>query len=179
MTNQQRPLIDDWIKTYGLETWVKQMLNVSVTPLIHLLYAHGIAMESHAQNMILIHKNGMPTRLALKDFHDGIRFSREGLNDPTLCPLLRPTPDIHARVNRNSFIETDDLLLVRDFVHDAFFFINLSEICLFLEEHYDLPEASFWKMVAEVILQYQQRFSHLAERFQLFPLLLKPFRSNS
>jgi 2-[(L-alanin-3-ylcarbamoyl)methyl]-3-(2-aminoethylcarbamoyl)-2-hydroxypropanoate synthase len=170
MTNQQRPLIDDWIQMYGLETWVKQMLNVSVTPLIHLLYAHGIAMESHAQNMILIHKNGMPTRLALKDFHDGIRFSREGLTDPALCPLLRPTPDIHARVNRNSFIETDDLSLVRDFVHDAFFFINLSEICLFLEEYYGLSEASFWKMVAEVILQYQQRFSHLAERFQLFPL---------
>ena len=34
--------------------------------MIHMLYYHGIAFESHAQNMMLIHENGWPTRIALK-----------------------------------------------------------------------------------------------------------------
>ena len=29
--------------------------------------------------MMLIHENGWPTRIAFKDFHDGVRFKREHL----------------------------------------------------------------------------------------------------
>jgi len=164
------PLIQGWIEQYGVESWVKQLLHVSITPLIHLLYAHGIAMESHAQNMVLIHRNGWPVRLALKDFHDGIRFQKETLTHPELLPDLAPTPDAHKKVNRNSFIETDDVELVRDFVHDAFFFINLSELAYFFDEGYGLDENVFWMYAKEVIEAYHSRFSHLQERFRLFDL---------
>lgn len=163
-------LIDEWVNRYGIENWVKQLLHVSITPLIHLLYAHGIAMESHAQNMVLIHENGWPIRLALKDFHDGIRFKKEALSEPKLCPNLTPTPDVHKKVNCNSFIETDHIELVRDFVHDAFFFINLSEIAFFIDENYRLQEVEFWKSARGVIESYQSRFSHLKERFTMFDL---------
>jgi len=164
------PLIHEWVNQYGVENWVKQLLHVSITPLIHLLYGHGIAMESHAQNMVLIHKNGWPVRLALKDFHDGIRFKKDTLAEPSWCPDLIPTPDVHKKVNRNSFIETDDIELVRDFVHDAFFFINLSEIAFFFEEYYGVRETEFWKNADDVIKSYQTRFSHLKQRFTLFDL---------
>lgn len=50
------PLIESWIKSYGAEAWMKQFLSVAVRPMIHMLYYHGIAFESHAQNMMLIHK---------------------------------------------------------------------------------------------------------------------------
>ncbi|WP_172368978.1 IucA/IucC family protein [Sporosarcina jiandibaonis] len=163
-------LINEWVNRYGTENWVKQLLHVSITPLIHLLYAHGIAMESHAQNMVLVHENGWPIRLALKDFHDGIRFKKDTLADPSLCPDLIPTPDVHKKVNLNSFIETDDIQLVRDFVHDAFFFINLSEIAFFFEEYYGVQEMEFWKNAHDVIESYQSRFSHLKERFSMFDL---------
>ncbi|OCA85363.1 siderophore biosynthesis protein [Bacillus wudalianchiensis] len=164
------PIIHRWINQYGAENWVKQLLHVSITPLIHLLYAHGIAMESHAQNMVLIHKDGWPVRLALKDFHDGIRFKRGTLAEPAWCPDLMPTPDAHKKVNLNSFIETDDIELVRDFVHDAFFFINLSEIAFFFEEFYGVQEADFWKSACHVIEAYHARFSHLKVRFTMFDL---------
>lgn len=164
------PLIHEWVNQYGVENWVKQLLHVSITPLIHLLYAHGIAMESHAQNMVLIHKDGWPVRLALKDFHDGIRFQKDTLVEPSWCPDLMPTPDVHKKVNRNSFIETDDIELVRDFVHDAFFFINLSEIAFFFEEYYSVQEMEFWKSADDVIKSYQSCFSHLKERFAMFDL---------
>ena len=47
--------------------WTKQFYSVAIRPMIHMLYYHGIAFESHAQNMMLIHENGWPT-CALKIF---------------------------------------------------------------------------------------------------------------
>ncbi|MDQ0916524.1 IucA/IucC family protein [Paenibacillus sp. V4I5] len=165
-----RPFIDRWVKEHGIERWMERYIEVSVVPLIHMLYAHGIALESHAQNMILVHENGFPTRLALKDFHDGIRFSREHLADPQQYPALTPVPSHHPKINRNSFIETDRPDVVRDFVHDAFFFINLAEAALFMEEHYQVPETVFWSKVAHTIRQYQEQHPQLQQRFELFDL---------
>lgn len=166
----EQPLIDPWVKRWGLKHWLEQLLQVSILPLIHLLYAHGIAMEAHAQNIVLIHKAGYPVRLALKDFHDGVRFSRNLLSEPALCPDLKATPAYHARVNRNSFIETDNAIEVRDFLHDALFFINLAEFGLFLEENYDLEEDWFWSKAIEIIRNYQARFPQLSARFEKFDL---------
>lgn len=146
------PLIDPWIRAHGIRPWLRRVLAVSVLPLVHLLQRHGIAVESHAQNMVLVHRDGNPTRVALRDFHDGVRFCRSRLADPALCPPLVPPPDHHT--NRNSFLETDDLDQVTDFLLDAFFFINLGELALFLADAYALPETAFWETTREVIADY-------------------------
>lgn len=166
--SDRRPLVDNWIRTWGLEAWVVQWLRVSVTPLIHWLYAHGIAFEAHGQNMILLHRDGWPVRIALRDFHDGIRFSRAHLGQPEQCPPLTATPAEHARVNRNSYLETHRAAEVRDFLLDAFWLINLSEMAWFFQQAYGLSEFWFWSQVAQVVLDYQARFPHLKARFQLF-----------
>lgn len=163
-----QPYIDPWVQRLGIEAWVQALLKTCIMPLIHFLYAHGIALEAHAQNMILVHTQGEPRRAAFKDFHDGIRFSRQHLTDPIRCPTMVPTPDEHVRVNRNSFIETDDPLLVRDFMLDAFFFINLTELAIFLNEQYGFSEHRFWSLAHGVIENYQQRFVSLKQRFELF-----------
>lgn len=165
-----RPLIEPWIQRHGAEAWLTGLFEASILPIIHMLYAHGIALESHAQNMVLIHQEGMPARIALKDFHDGIRFSKKHLLKPDQCPQLLGTPDYHARVNRNSFIETDDLAAVRDFMHDAFFFINLGELAMLLADSFGYPEQKFWGLARQVMESYQHRFPHLSERFSLFDL---------
>lgn len=165
-----KPFIESFIQKIGLESWVRKLLDTSILPILHLMFAHGIAMESHAQNMILVLKDGIPKRLALKDFHDGIRFSRQTLTRPEVCPSLESTPEYHARINRNSFIETDDVEQVRDFMLDAFFFINLGELALFLSEHYSVDEKTFWLWVHQAIEQYQDRFQDLKKRFELFNL---------
>lgn len=165
-----RPFIDPWLQKHGVEAWTRRLLEVAITPIIHMLFAHGVALESHAQNMILIHKEGLPVRVALKDFHDGVRFSRNHLTAPAACPELFPVPAHHPKINRNSFIETDTPEVVRDFVHDAFFFINVAELCLFLEEHYELTESEFWRMAAKVIHDYQREHSEHKPRFELFNL---------
>ncbi|SLM62484.1 MULTISPECIES: IucA/IucC family protein [Dickeya] len=162
------PFIDHWVRQYGLEAWTRQLLVVTVTPIIHMLYAEGIGMESHGQNIILIARDGWPERIALKDFHDGVRYSPDHLARPAMRPDLVPLPASHAKINRNSFILTEDVNAVRDFTCDAFFFICLAEMAIFLRQHYALPEAQFWQMTAEVVLDYQAAHPQHRSRYALF-----------
>ncbi len=165
-----QPFIMPWVHDISLEPWVRRLLEVSIPPIIHFLYAYGIAFEAHAQNMTLIHHRGIPTRVALKDFHDGIRFAPAYLSPAHPAPDLTATPPSHARVNRNSYLQTDDPGEVRDFMHDAFFFINLSELALFLADSYGFAEERFWSLARSVVTGYQRRFPDLRERFALFNL---------
>lgn len=165
---QKTAFIDPWITRYGLEAWTNQLLKVTVLPVIHMLYAEGIGMESHGQNIILIVKEGWPVRIALKDFHDGVRYSPDHLARPEMQPELIPLPASHAQINRNSFILTDDVNAVRDFSCDCLFFICLTDIAIFLHQHYGMDESRFWEMTAEIITGYQQRHPQHRERFALF-----------
>ncbi|CAN1600973.1 IucA/IucC family protein [Pseudomonas mediterranea] len=165
---EQLPFIDAWIAQYGLQAWTQRLLEVTVPPIIHMLYAEGIGMESHGQNIVLITRDGWPQRIALKDFHDGVRYSPAHLARPKLCPTLVPLPASHAKLNRNSFIITDDVNAVRDFSCDCFFFICLAEMAIFLRQHYQLDEARFWQMTADVITAYQAAHPQHRERFALF-----------
>ncbi|OZG73306.1 AcsC protein [Hahella sp. CCB-MM4] len=173
---EAKPLIDSWIQQYGLKAWTEQVLRVSTTPIIHMLFAHGIGMESHAQNIVLIHQNGWPVRIALKDFHDGVRYSPAHLTDPERAPDLYPVPPSHALINANSFILTNDLDAVRDFSCDAFFFICLAELGIFLEQQYQLVETEFWSMTAKIILDYQSAYPEHAERYKAFDVFAETYQ---
>ncbi|MBJ6362967.1 IucA/IucC family protein [Paenibacillus sp. GCM10012307] len=163
------PFIHPWVQEHGVEQWLSTLLQASVVPLIHLLIVHGASLESHAQNMILIAKNGLAERIALKDFHDGVRYM------PTLAnslgyPKIEYPPANHQRPNRNSFIEKERPEELRDFLLDALLVINLSELAFFLSRHYGFAEQRFWEAVAETIIGYQQQFPEFKERFEQFDL---------
>lgn len=164
------PFISPWIDRYGLETWVRQLIYVSTLPIIHLLFAEGVGMESHGQNIVVIHRDGWPTRVALKDFHDGVRFSTAHLARPELAPDLEPVPPRHAALNRNSFLVTDDVTAVRDYSCDAFFFIALGEMAIFLHRHFGFEESRFWSITAEVVKQYQRDNPQHEERYRCFDI---------
>jgi 2-[(L-alanin-3-ylcarbamoyl)methyl]-3-(2-aminoethylcarbamoyl)-2-hydroxypropanoate synthase len=165
------PFIAGWVKEQGVEAWARRLLEVTVPPVLHLLVAHGIALEAHAQNLILIHEGGRPRRLALRDFHDGVRFSVAGLADPAARPALRPTPPEHLRVNRNSYLEAHSDEEVRDFLCDCFFFVNLAELAMFLEDIFGLAEERFWAFARRVIEDHRRRFPWLGERAARFDVL--------
>lgn len=167
---RQEPAISPWIGKYGLEGWTRRLLDVTVTPLIHMLYAHGLALESHAQNIILIHREGWPARVALKDFHDGVRFSKGHLPRPDVCPDLHREPAHHRAINRHSYMQTDDLAAVKDFLHSAFFFVCLGELAITLAEAYGLPEEAFWKMAADVIYRYQEEHPQYRQAYDWYDL---------
>lgn len=166
------PFIAPWIERHGLEAWTRQLIHVATLPIIHMLFAEGIGMESHGQNIVVIHRDGWPTRVALKDFHDGVRFSTDHLARPELAPALEPVPASHAALNRNSFIVTDDVAAVRDYSCDAFFFIALAEMAIFLHRYFGLGESRFWAMTAEVIIEYQRAHPEHTERYQCFDVFV-------
>lgn len=143
------PLIADWIARHGADPWVDALFRVALLPVMHLLLVQGIALESHQQNMVLLHRDGWPTRVALKDFHDGVRFVPDLL--PGMRPLLVPTPAEHARVNANSYVEARDVEDVRDFLLDALLGVNLAELGWCLDLWFGYPETRFWERVVEAL----------------------------
>lgn len=161
-----RPFVDRWVTRYGAEAWLKRLVERAWLPVLHLLWEHGIALESHAQNMVLLHEDGLPVRVALKDFHDGVRFSRTLLSGP--APALTAPPPEHARVNPNSFLETDDADELRDFTFDALFFVNLAELAWLFQRFYGMAEARFWQITREVLHAHQARHPQQAVRHALF-----------
>jgi siderophore synthetase component len=149
------PFVAPWIEAWGAERWAGCLLEVAVGPLARLLQVHGLALEAHAQNVLLVHREGWPERLVVRDLHDGIRFSRRHLAEPDRVPDLAATPAAHLRVNRNSFVETDDPAAVRDFVHDALFFVNLAEVAFVLADAFGLDERWFWSRARDVVERHR------------------------
>ncbi|WP_255668238.1 IucA/IucC family protein [Brevibacillus daliensis] len=123
------PFIDPWVKEQGLENWLTKLLETSMLPVVHLLVKHGIAMESHAQNMILVHRKGVPTRVALKDFHEDLIFCQPFLHEPDKCPDFAEVHEYYATKPANTmFHMDDDTSTVRDLTLETLFLINLGPI---------------------------------------------------
>ena len=179
LQKNDQALIQPWIEHYGVEKWTRQMLSVVIRPIIHLLFAEGIATESHGQNIILVHQQGWPTRVLLKDFHDGVRYSPAHLAHPELAPQLEQLPAQYAETNRMSFILTDDLKGIRDFSCACLFFVALSDIAISLQQHYGLAEQDFWQWAAEVIHEYQQQHPEHQERYTSFDVFADTLRIES
>lgn len=163
------PFIQDAVERHGVEKWSEALVRTVTLPIIHLLYAHGIALESHAQNIILVLEDDLPKRIIIKDLHDGVRYVPDQLLHPERAPKLNPEPETHRKFNRYSFIYAGDVSEVRDYTYDAFFFICMTDIALALEK-FGLSEEAFWQLCAGVIVDYQREHPEYAERFVAFDL---------
>ncbi|MGX8883976.1 IucA/IucC family protein [Methylovorus sp. SPW-M1] len=155
---------DDWIRQHGLIPWVERLLDVLLTPFMHLLYAHGIGFEAHAQNTILIFQDGLPVRAAVRDLPGGIRFARDYLQAPETCPMLLDAPEYRLTPGERSVLDATPQEVVW-YLHDAIFFVHVAEIAHFLNAKYALDETDFWGMVSRTIERYQLSFPDLEERY--------------
>ncbi|QGQ99113.1 IucA/IucC family siderophore biosynthesis protein [Paenibacillus psychroresistens] len=163
------PFIQAAIEQYGVDKWSDALIRTVTLPIIHLLYAHGIALESHAQNIILVVENHFPKSIILKDLHDSVRYVPDKLLQPDWAPKLNPEPETHRKFNRYSFIQAEAVSEVRDYTYDAFFFICMTDICLTFEK-FGLSEADFWRKCTATILSYQQDHPEFKDRFEMFDL---------
>lgn len=161
-----RPFIDPWVRHHGSGQWLKRLVERVYLPVLHLLWEHGVALESHAQNMILLVEEGLPARVALKDFHDGVRFCRALLSAP--APVLAAPPPEHTQINPNSFLESENAEELRDFTFDALFFVNLAELAWLFQCHYGMTEKQFWQITGEVLQAHQKRHPRSEARYLLF-----------
>lgn len=172
-------LIAPWLDKYGVETWIAQLIKVTVTPLLHILFGYGVALECHAQNIVLVHQNGYPIKVLLKDLHDGVRYSPEHLTQQHLRPDFYSLPPAHAALNRGSFIETEDTDGIRDMTVACLFFVALSDIAIFMQTHYNYSEMAFWQQVADCVTDYQTSHPEHQIRFDLFDVFAEQTRIES
>ncbi|WP_428423445.1 IucA/IucC family protein [Pararhizobium sp.] len=149
-----KPFADDWIRRFGLMPWTNRLIEVSVLPVWHLLVHHGIAVEAHGQNMLLVHRDGWPVRLILRDFHDSMEFCPAFLREPEKAPDFLSLNPLYSQAEPDQYYWTDNLDSLRELVMDTLFVYNLTEISHLLDHCYDLPEARFWKRVESLLSSY-------------------------
>ncbi len=94
-----RPLVHGFLQGFNgrpasdnqLLNWFDDYQALLLRPVLALFFNHGIVMEPHLQNSVLIHDNGRPVQLLLRDF-EGIKLTADlGIQhvQDTLHPRVR------------------------------------------------------------------------------------------
>ncbi|MGG1610079.1 IucA/IucC family protein [Bacillus wiedmannii] len=169
------PVIDAWLNKYGIENWLRLLIQKAIIPVIHLVVEYGIVLESHGQNMILVHKEGLPVRIALKDFHEGLEFYRPFLKEMNKCPDFTKMHKTYANGKMNDFFEMDRIECLQEMVLDALFLFNVGELAFVLADEYDWKEENFWMIVVEEIENHFRKYPHLKDRFESIQLYTPTF----
>ncbi len=169
------PVIDAWLNKYGIENWLRLLIQKAIIPVIHLVVEYGIVLESHGQNMILVHKEGLPVRIALKDFHEGLEFYRPFLKEMNKCPDFTKMHKTYANGKMNDFFEMDRIECLQEMVLDALFLFNVGELAFVLADEYDWKEENFWMIVVEESENHFRKYPHLKDRFESIQLYTPTF----
>lgn len=163
--------IQPWLAQHGTERWVKALLAAMVPPLLHLMVAHGVLLECHAQNTLLIVRDGLPCRIALRDLPGGLHYLPGPAADAAQQAGLRTAPAYRNALNASAGFAFGSETEARDYLLEVMFFINLGELAWRLERQHDYPEAQFWRAAACAVLDYQEQFPAMAPRQRQFDLL--------
>lgn len=174
-----RPFIHQWLERYSLQAWLKQLFDTSVLPVWHLLIQHGIAIEAHAQNLLLFHRDGMPSRLAARDFHESVEYVRNFLREPEREPDFISRDQRYQAAKPDEFYWMQDVEALRELFVDTLYIYNLAELAHLLEQHYDFSEQRFWRLLQTSLQQYADEVGIDPAREQRLGLQQKKFRTES
>ena len=144
-----------------VDDWVRRLHEVTLPPLVHVLYRFGATFSPHGQNCLLVTRDHVPVRLVVKDFVDDAMISAEAL--PELASL---PPTVRETLGGG----LESLLLVQWIQGGLLVCVHryVSEI---LDEDLGYPEAAFWAHAERALRRYQDRFEdELGGRFALFDL---------
>ena len=148
------PFIDVWVHRHGFRNWLGQLLQVAVLPVWHLLVGHGIATEAHGQNMVLVHRDGWPVRLVLRDFHDSVEYVPGFLRQPDKVPDFLALDPAYRDALPDQYYWMEDVETLGELVTDALFVFNLAEVSHLLQTFYGLREADFWTAIRRMLTDY-------------------------
>lgn len=135
--------------------WLKRFAEVSVTPLLICLYKYGLAFSPHGENTMLIHANGVPQKMVLKDFIDDINLVDEDFPELASLPIEGQILLRHPAHELSHFIFTGLLM------------VHYRYICnVFLQDYPEYSEVEFWQTISSVIDAFHQAHPELAERIE-------------
>jgi siderophore synthetase component len=143
-----------------VDAWVRRLHEVTLPPLLHVLYRFGAAFSPHGQNCMLVLRDDVPVRLVVKDFVDDMMVSSDPL--PELA-------DMPAGVRAALGDGVEAAILVQWIQGGLLVCVHryLSELLL---ERFGYPEAAFWAAAESVVASYQTQFPELEDRFALFDM---------
>ncbi|HJV00253.1 MAG TPA: IucA/IucC family protein [Burkholderiaceae bacterium] len=162
--------IAPWLAQHGTERWVQALLAAMVPPLLHLMMAHGVLLECHAQNTLLVLRDGLPCRIAMRDLPGGLHYLSSA-SAAAQDAGLRPAPAYRDALNASAGFLFNSETEARDYLLEVMFFINLGELAWRLARQHGYAEVRFWHAAACAVLDYQEQFPAMAERQRQFDLL--------
>ncbi|MBA5608433.1 IucA/IucC family siderophore biosynthesis protein [Duganella sp. FT3S] len=162
--------IAPWLAQHGTERWVHALLAAMVPPLLHLMMAHGVLLECHAQNTLLILRDGLPCRIAVRDLPGGLHYL-PAAGAAAQQAGLRAAPAYRDALNASAGFVFNAETEARGYLLEVMFFINLGELAWRLERQHGYAEVRFWHAAACAVLDYQEQFPAMAERQRQFDLL--------
>ena len=144
--------------------WLKRFAEVSVTPLLICLYKYGLAFSPHGENTMLIHANGVPQKMVLKDFIDDVNLVDEDFPELASLPIEGQILLRHPAHELSHFIFT------------GLFMVHYRYICnVFLQDYPEHSEVEFWQSISLVIDTFHQAHPELAERIEKFAMFRAEF----
>lgn len=162
--------VSPYLKSYGVEPWLKQLIEVSVIPVIHLLAKHGIALEAHAQNMVLVHEKGWPKRIILRDFHESLEYCKGFVQKPSWIPAFENLHETFKDGAVNEHYWMSSIEALRELLMDTLFVYQLSDLSWQIEVVYGYTETQFWQLVDRAIRKYIKKEIVPKERVQALGL---------
>ena len=150
------------IKASGLSplAWLAQFAQVCMSPLLLCLYRYGLAFSPHGENTMLVHENGVPKAMVLKDFIDDINLVDEDFPELTQLPSEADLLLRHEATDLSHFIFT------------GLFMVHYRYICnVFLQDYPEYSELDFWQTISNTIVEFNQKHPELAERADKFAML--------
>ena len=159
--------IQPWIDNFGLDKWMDQLVKVTIIPVWHLLVSEGLALEAHAQNMILVHEHGWPKRIIMRDFHESLEYVEGFLKHPELVPDFSTLHQSYKEAPSDKYYWMSSIEALRELVMDTLFVFHFSELSYKLSLHLDYPETRFWQLIRKAIHSHIQSHPELEERHNL------------
>lgn len=158
------PFIHPWVEHYGLGPWLEATLKAVILPVWHMLAAHGVGLEAHAQNSLLVVRDGWPRALMLRDFHDSVEYARDYLPPTTPEPDFGTRQALYDQAPDDQYYRMSGPAALRELVMDTLFIFNLSELALLLDEAYGFNETRFWDRVRTILTDYARQYPDLTSR---------------
>lgn len=156
-----------WLERHGRDAWLDRLVEVAVLPVWHLLAGHGVALEAHGQNMILVHRGGWPERVILRDFHESAEYAPDFVTNLERVPDFGAIDPAHAGPVDDRFHAMRSAATLAELVTDSLFVFNLSEITALLARRHGLDETAFWRRLGRQLRRHaiahglEERFARL------------------
>ncbi|MCE1271252.1 MAG: IucA/IucC family protein [Acinetobacter sp.] len=150
------------IQASGLSplAWLAQFAQVCLSPLLLCLYRYGLAFSPHGENTMLVHENGVPKALVLKDFIDDINLVDEDF------------PELAQLPSEGDLLLRHDATDLSHFIFTGLFMVHYRYICnVFLQDYPEYSELDFWQTISNTIVAFNQQHPELAERAEKFAML--------